>query len=123
MRTTTLLMYLGLTAPTLLAQDPTTPPAATVDPVPPPYVARLAALDEGAATRLRTALGELPGVDAVETSPGDQPAAQIRMRPGQYISQAQVDAVVRRQGLVLDDFDVPPWARLRVYVVEASGGG
>ncbi len=125
MRTTTLILCLGLTAPVLLAQDPAASPVSTASPVEPvrsPYIVRVAALDEAAATSLRDAFAKLPGVDAVETFPGDQRAAHLRTRPGHYISRTQVDAVVRRQGLELDDFEIPQWARLRVYVVEASGG-
>lgn len=122
MRTTTLILCLGATAAVLLAQTTNTPPASTVEPDPAPYIVRVTALDETAATSLRQALADLPGVDAVETIPGDQPAAHVRTRPGHYVSRTQVEAIVRRQGLALDDFEIPQWARFRAYVVEASGG-
>ena len=122
MRTTILSLCLGLSAPALLAQDSTSPPASTVEPVPPPYVVHVAALDQAAATSLRQALADLPGVDAVETLTGDQPAAHVRTRPGHYISRTQVEAIAHRLGLALDDFEIPQWARFRAYVVEASGG-
>lgn len=136
MRTMTLILCaglgIGLTAAVRLAQAPTSAPTSTTESVPlpavplpsipPPYVVRLAALDEAAATSLRAALANLPGVAEVETFVGDQRAAHVRTRPGHYVSHTQVEAVVRRQGLQLEDFEIPQWARLRVYVVEASGG-
>ena len=126
MKTTPLILFLGLAAPALLAQttEPSTSsqPAGAVEQSRPPYVVRLQALDEAAAATLGAALAKLPGVDDVEAFPGDERAVHLHTLAGHYVSRAQVADVVRRHRLELDAFELPQWARMRVYVVEASGG-
>ena len=126
MKTTPLILCLGLTAPVLLAQttEPLTNPlpAPVVEQARPPYIVRLQELDEAAAAPLGAALAKLTGVDEVEAFPGDERAVHLHTLAGHYVSQAQVADVVRRHRLELDAFEIPQWARMRIYVVEVSGG-
>ena len=127
MKMTPLILCLGLTAPVLLAQ--TSEPQATSvsdrasEPARPPYVVRLQKLDEASAAPLSAALAKLPGVDEVEAFPGDKRAVHLHTLAGHYVARAQVADVVRRERLELDALEIPQWAKMRFYVVEASGGG
>ena len=90
---------------------------------PAPYIAYLTSLEESEATPLTDALSKLPGVEEIEAFAGKKRSVHLHTKDGYYLARAQVEAVVTDQDLALDSFEVPEWARLRLYVVEASGGG
>ena len=120
MKTTLLLLCLGVTGSAVVIQNAT---SATDDTPPEPYIAVLKTFEESSVEPLTQALNKLPGVDEIEAFPGKRRALHINTKDGYYLSEAQVAAVVDTQGLALDRLDIPEWARLRLYVVEAAGGG
>lgn len=121
------ILAVGLVLPALLAYssqpNAQASPTATEEPARQPYVVRLSALDEAAAKPLAAAMAKLPGVDDVEAFPGDERKLHILTLEGDYVCQAQVQAIVGVQGLELEAFEIPQWGKQRVYFVEASGGG
>ena len=88
-----------------------------------PVVVRLADLDPEAVDSLRSALETLPGVDRAEVVSGDERIARLYVAADSHLSARLIEPVLEARGLRLEAVELPTWATMRYYSVEASGGG
>lgn len=93
-----------------------------------PYVVQVDTLSEEGAKRAEAALRSMAGIDRIQADVAErtlqiwarkQDAAQHPV----LLSTSKIQRELAQLGLKTDAITEPAWARMKVYIVEAAGGG
>ena len=109
-------------------QGPASGRSSTGDQSPPtsreqPVIVKIADVVDDTVAPLQRALAALDGIERAEVVAGEERLARLYVRPDFQVSARLLEPILAQQRLTLTALELPDWAQMRFYSVEASGGG